>query len=166
MSFVMGFSVYSLRISSDLHVQSENIPKITVFFLSSVGINLFGVFWFIQLNYFKSNEYFPKLYKTFVEFIQKFICLLFHRNESSAGRETQKVAPKDDANNNELPLKASETLKEFKSENKCKFYSSSKENSNLTEKLILEPNNKLINLFHFVLVSVGHLIMNLVFFFY
>ena len=55
MSVVMGFSVYSLRISSDLPVQSDNIPKITVFFLSSIGINLFGVFWFIQLNYFKSN---------------------------------------------------------------------------------------------------------------
>ena len=52
-----------------------------------------------------------------VEFIQKLICLLFHRNENSAGRETLKGATKDDSNNNELSLKISEPLKEIKSEN-------------------------------------------------
>ena len=160
MSVVMGFSVYSLRISSDLPAQSDNIPKITVFFLSSIFINLFGVLWFIQLNYFKLNEYFPKLYKTFAECIQNLICLLFHRNKST-GRETQRVAPKDDSNNNELP----EAWKEIKNENKCKFCSN-KENTNLTQKIILESNYKFINFYHFILVSIGHVIINLVFFFY
>ncbi len=153
MSIIMGFSVYSLRISNDLPVQSDNIPKITAFFLESILINLFAISWFIQLNYFKSNEYFPKLYTAISECFKKLIHLSFHQKKI-----TNKIltAP---SNNKML----TEPVNEIKTENNCKFCVN-KEINNLSEKMILESNFKLINFFCFLLTCIFHIIFNLVLF--
>ena len=68
---IMAFSVYSLRISNDLPVQSDYIPRITYFFTLSIIINVLVLTWFVQLNIFKAKEYLPRIYEILVNFIQK-----------------------------------------------------------------------------------------------
>ena len=68
---IMAFSVYSFRISNDLPVQSDYIPRITYFFTLSIIINVLVLTWFVQLNIFKAKEYLPRIYEILVNFIQK-----------------------------------------------------------------------------------------------
>ena len=70
----MAFSVYSLRISNDLPVQSDYIPRITYFFTFSILVNLLVLTWFVQLNVFKVKENLPRVYEILVNFIQKMNC--------------------------------------------------------------------------------------------
>jgi hypothetical protein len=70
----MAFSVYSLRISNDLPVQSDYIPRITYFFTFSILINLLVLTWFVQLNFLKVKENLPRVYEILVNFILKMNC--------------------------------------------------------------------------------------------
>jgi hypothetical protein len=157
MSVILSFSVYSLNISNNLPVQSEYVPQITVFFLSCILINLFAVFWFIQLNHFKSNDYFPEFYKAFAGSLQKLICIIFHRNKGTGKKITllnnSKVT--DLQENREESKVLSELNCEF-----CQF----KESEKLSEKLIIQLKYKIINLIYFILILLGNVISNLIFF--
>ena len=70
----MAFSVYSLRISNDLPVQSDYIPRITYFFTFSMFINVLVMVWFVQLNIFKSKVYLPRIYEVLVKLLQNMHC--------------------------------------------------------------------------------------------
>jgi hypothetical protein len=160
MSVILSFSVYSLNISNNLPVQSEYVPEITVFFLVCIFINLFAVFWFIQLNHFKSNDYFPEFYKAFAGSLQKLICIIFHTNKTTA-RINKKIAPINNSKVNDLQENREE-LKVF-SEPNCEFCQF-KESEKLSEKLIIQPKYKIVNLIYFSLILLSHVISNLIFF--
>lgn len=61
MTSLLTFSVYSLRISGDIPMQSEYLPLITLYFVLSISYTFFSLFWFILANYFLTKTYLPKL---------------------------------------------------------------------------------------------------------
>ena len=70
----MAYSVYSLRISNDLPVQADYVPRITFFFTLSVIISLLVLAWFVHFNSIKSKDHLPKFYEILLNLIQKIKC--------------------------------------------------------------------------------------------
>ena len=79
MSVVMAYSMFAVKLSNEIPVQSECIPLMGLFLLISSIFNLFAMIWFIILNYFKSKEYLPKVLSLPGDCLQKIVCLCFHK---------------------------------------------------------------------------------------
>ena len=57
---VLTFSVYMLRISSEIPVQSEYLPIIGYYFIFVITFILIDFIWFIILNYFANIQHLPR----------------------------------------------------------------------------------------------------------
>ena len=77
-SLVLILSMFSRSIKKAIPVQSDYIPKLIVFFVLSIIINVLAMVWFVQHNCFKTKGYLPKLYNAFGTFLNKVSCLVFH----------------------------------------------------------------------------------------
>jgi hypothetical protein len=60
---ILTFSVYMLRISSEIPVQSEYLPIIGYYFIFVITFILIDFIWFIILNYFADTQQLPKYLK-------------------------------------------------------------------------------------------------------
>lgn len=163
----MAFSVYSLRISSDLPVQSDNTPRITWFFLTSVIINLFSMSWFIQLNYFKTSDYLPKFYEYMVDFLKRLICLLFHKCKSNAisvKLGSNNLSNRSQDTNDENGEKSVSSIKTGYTSKSCQFCKEEDNKNDKTMKSMLESKYKIINHMVLILITSCHIILQLIIF--
>ena len=60
MTSILTFSVYSLRVSSDIPVQSEYLPIIGFYFIFAITFILIAFIWFIILNQFNEKKSIPR----------------------------------------------------------------------------------------------------------
>ena len=56
----LTYGVYSLRVSSDLRVQSQYFPVISYYFLFCIMYTLLLLIWFVMANYYLTNKL-PKI---------------------------------------------------------------------------------------------------------
>jgi hypothetical protein len=155
MSVVMSFSIYAVRMASDIPVQSECVPKMGLFILLSSIFNFLVMIWFIVLNMFKSKEYLPKLLNLLADCLQKIICLCFQHKKD---RQTLVVSSKV-KDTSELQLKANSEI-----EVKCRFCSNKSKNVEMNDKTemkkILDSQFELLNKLFFILFFLITIILN------
>ena len=60
MTTFMTFSVYSLRISTDMPVESNFVPMVTLYFILGISYTFLSFIWFIIANEFITKSYLPK----------------------------------------------------------------------------------------------------------
>ena len=55
MTSILTFTVTSLRVSSDMPIQADYLPLITIYFMMSIFYTLIGFAWYVvQFDYFIS----------------------------------------------------------------------------------------------------------------
>ena len=86
----MTFAVYSLRIASDLPVQSLYLPKISWYFLTSISFSLISMFWFVYQNRCISKSEMPNWLTFLGEKLKRFFCLCFQANKDEIKEEERK----------------------------------------------------------------------------
>lgn len=69
MTTFLTFSVYSLRVSGDIPIQSEYVPLITLYFLFSTVFTLVAFLWFLLANHFKERSTMPNVLLNLTDFI-------------------------------------------------------------------------------------------------
>ena len=100
----MTFAVYSLRIATDLPLQSEYLPKISWYFITSITFNLISMLWFVYQERCRSKSEIPTWLGYFGEKLKLLFCLCFPPEKE----KNKKVAPLGSKNVQE-------------DEKKCKF---------------------------------------------
>ena len=83
MSGFLTFAVYALRISSDMPIQSDYIPSISSYFLSSITYNLIAFFWFVYRNRASTKVDLPKCMEIIGNLLKKIFCLCFTVNKKT-----------------------------------------------------------------------------------
>ena len=73
MTILLTIAVYSVRISSDIPIQSEYLPLISLYFFLSILFTFIAMLWFIILNRFATNKTMPKLFMVVAEFMMNII---------------------------------------------------------------------------------------------
>jgi hypothetical protein len=66
----LTYGVYSLRVSSDLPVQSQYFPVISYYFLFSILYTLLSLIWFVSANYYLTNKL-PKILSGLASILNK-----------------------------------------------------------------------------------------------
>jgi hypothetical protein len=56
-SIMLAFSVFKLRLSDDVPVQSDSIPLINIYFTTCMAFSLSAMFWFSIVNKFRVTIY-------------------------------------------------------------------------------------------------------------
>ena len=137
MSVVMAYSMYAVRLSNEIPIQSECISLMGFFRLFSSVFNLIAMMWFIVLNYLKSKEYLPKVINLCGDCLQKIVCLCFHKESR------QKLAVSSQVSNSNEP----EQKKNLEDQGKCRYCSNKKyaENDKTEMKKILYSNCDILN---------------------
>ena len=77
MSGFITFGVYSVNTASTLPTQSDYIPKISNYFLSSIALNFIAFAWFLYMNRCLLRSEMPACLKMFGEKVKKIFCLCF-----------------------------------------------------------------------------------------
>lgn len=72
MTLFLTFSVYSLRIASDIPVQSDFLPKISIYFIISIIYALISMLWFIFCNHFTTKNKMPFFLYKLASILQSF----------------------------------------------------------------------------------------------
>jgi hypothetical protein len=97
MSGFLTFAVYALRIASDMPIQSDYIPSVSSYFLSSITYNLLAFFWFIYRNRASTKNEIPKCLEIIGNFLKKVFCLCFPTNKKTLPVTETKKPLKNDA---------------------------------------------------------------------
>jgi hypothetical protein len=71
MSIFLTYGIYSIRVSSDLPVQSDYLPTISIYYISSILFTVISVFWFYYFNLMQTSNSIPKFFKNFVRALKK-----------------------------------------------------------------------------------------------
>lgn len=66
MTTFLTFSVYALRVSGDIPVQSDYLPLISVYFIMSSLYTLVSLIWFIVANLLITKKHVPPFFKKLV----------------------------------------------------------------------------------------------------
>lgn len=77
MTTFLTFSVYSLRVSGDIPVQSEYLPYVLIYFIFSVLNTLLSLFWFVLANHFLAKTILPKFLIRFGTTLKRILFFLF-----------------------------------------------------------------------------------------
>ena len=88
MTTFMTFSVYSLRISQDMPVESNFVPMVTLYFILGISYTFLSLIWFIIANDFITKNYLPKYLTKFALIIKRVLY--------------RKISPEPDENANDL----------------------------------------------------------------
>ena len=78
-SITLAFSVYKLRLSDDVPVQSDIIPLINIYFISCMFFSLSAMVWFSLKNIMIENQKCPTKLKYFVQHILWHIMFLKYK---------------------------------------------------------------------------------------
>ena len=65
-------AIISVRVSSDIPVQSDYLPLISLFFILSLFYTFISLYWFVLANYLRTKNKIP----SFLESLAKFLILL------------------------------------------------------------------------------------------
>jgi hypothetical protein len=77
-SIMLSFSVFKLRLSDDVPVQSDSIPLINVYFTLCMSTSLTAMIWFSLKNILKENKQVPSVVRYIVtNYIFHFMCYSF-----------------------------------------------------------------------------------------
>ncbi len=72
-SIMLAFSVFKLRLSDDVPVQSDSIPLINIYFTGCMSFSLSAMIWFSIMNILKENKVVPKWLRILTE---KWVCYI------------------------------------------------------------------------------------------
>lgn len=72
MTVFLTFGVYSLRVSSDLPVQSKYFPLISVYFLIGVLYAFMSILWFALANRYLTKNSVPKCFSPIAFLLKKY----------------------------------------------------------------------------------------------
>ena len=72
MNVFLTLAVYSLRISSDMPLQSDYLPDITAYFLSAISLNMVTFFWVVYLNRCSTKGEMPRCLEILAVFLKKY----------------------------------------------------------------------------------------------
>jgi hypothetical protein len=86
MTGFLTFSVYSLRIASDIPVQSDYLPKISSYFISSISFNLIAMNWFVIRNRFITQGSMPRFLEIICDLLKKIFCYCFPEEKKSLNK--------------------------------------------------------------------------------
>jgi hypothetical protein len=86
-SITLAFSVYKLRLSDDVPVQSDIVPLINIYFILCMFFSLSAMLWFSVKNIMMDNKKCPAKLKFFVENI--LLHLMFLKNKYKYTEETR-----------------------------------------------------------------------------
>ena len=160
---ILTFSVYMLRISSDIPVQSEYLPIIGYYFIFVITFILIDFIWFIILNYFANIEHLPRYLAFYALSLRK----LF--SKIKAAFKKKKEPENKDLNNN---LEELNKINEIKSSEEEKLIckksdlcpscqkGNEKEEKKKKDKEELEANITALNLTAFMIIIIIQLIAN------
>ena len=160
---ILTFSVYMLRISSDIPVQSEYLPIIGYYFIFVITFILIDFIWFIILNYFANIEHLPRYLVYYALSLRK----LF--SKIKAAFKKKKEPENKDLNNN---LEELNKINEIKSSEEEKLIckksdlcpscqkGNEKEEKKKKDKEELEANITALNLTAFMIIIIIQLIAN------
>ena len=100
MTGFLTFSVYSLRIASDIPVQSDYLPKISTYFISSISFNLMAMNWFVLRNRFMTQGSMPRFLEIICDLLKKVFCYCFPEEKKTSNKTApdDKVAENGEAN--------------------------------------------------------------------
>ena len=93
---MLSFSVFKLRLSDDVPVQSDYIPLINIYFTLCMSISLFAMIWFSIIQILKDRPRVPYLVRIFVTFF-----LSWAINKEALDEYTNEMGnggPSDDCN--------------------------------------------------------------------
>ena len=71
MSGFITFGVYSVNLASTLPTQSDYIPDVSSYFLSSIALNFIAFAWFLYMNRSLQRNEMPNWLKKFGELVKK-----------------------------------------------------------------------------------------------
>ena len=158
---VLTFSVYMLRISSEIPVQSEYLPIIGYYFIFVITFILIDFIWFIILNYFANIQHLPRFlvyYAVSLRNLFSKIKAVFKKKKESENKESS-------VNLEELnKIKQSEEEKLIcKKSDLCPGCQKESENDEKKKKYKkeLEANITALNLTAFMIIVIIQLIANL-----
>ena len=73
MTTFMTFSVYSLRIASDMPVESNFVPMVTLYFVLGISYTFLSLVWFIIANHFIAKNALPNFLTEFASFLKRIL---------------------------------------------------------------------------------------------
>ncbi len=74
MTTFMTFSVYSVRISNDMPVESNYVPMVTLYFMLGISYAFVSMIWFIIANEFRTRNHIPNILIKLAAIIQRIEC--------------------------------------------------------------------------------------------
>lgn len=174
MSSILTFSIYSLRVSSDIPVQSEYLPIIGYYFIFAISFILVSFIWFITLNKFSEKKKLPKLLTKIAEAIRIIFCLNtksksnvkpISKEKLIEKKETIKEMKDTDENteNGKLKQPTNNSLRKCNKCDMCSGCIEEKENDDKKkkEKEIFDANLNALNMLAFFIIVVSTLAVNL-----
>ena len=102
-SIMLAFSVFKLRLSDDVPVQSDNIPLINIYFTVCMTFSLSAMIWFSIINRFREKNQVPK-YIRFI--VVNYICFLMGDFKHANKPKSKIVKPKNKRNKKNKPNKS------------------------------------------------------------
>ena len=81
MTTFMTFSVYSVRISGDMPVESNFLPMVTIYFILGITYAFVSMIWFIIANDFITKNKMPKVLIFFASIIKRILFWKFDENQ-------------------------------------------------------------------------------------
>ena len=155
MTTFLTFGVYALRISSDLPVQSEYMPLVSIYFNICILYTLISLIWFAIANYFVDKTRLPKCLKLFAVKIRS---ILFSRKRvkqmTSQNNEQRHV---DDTIIFNLDNLTNKSIIE-----NSKFGGLNSEYLKKLEKKEFDSNLNVLNMFVFLFVFIVMIVSNLI----
>lgn len=95
MTMMITYSVYSIRIASDMPVDSRYFPLVALFFLMSVGYTFLSLIWFIIATEWESKKNMPQFLIKVAIFMKHLLYWRF--NEKPLWYKENKVEPKKES---------------------------------------------------------------------
>lgn len=89
MTLFLTFSVYSLRIASDIPVQSDFLPKISIYFILSIIYAQLAMIWFILCNRFTTQGKLPMYLDMFGDKLKLIYFCCFTKENEKINKTTQ-----------------------------------------------------------------------------
>ena len=78
LTIFMTFSIYSLRVSSDMPTQSQYLPMVTLFYMLGISYTLLALTWFILVNEWQTKSSMPKWLNCLAVCVQRTLfCCVF-----------------------------------------------------------------------------------------
>ena len=107
MTIFMTFSIYSLRVSSDMPTQSQYLPMVTLYFLLGITYTFMAYMWFILANEYQTKGKMPQVLVSFAPYVKRTLFWIF--NADPWWKKRKYIAPNNTVNNLVFEIKIPQT---------------------------------------------------------